>query len=904
MAKTLRIHNLAKELGVKSKFIVEKCQAEGLDIKNHMSTISAGLAATIREWFSEGEHTTTVETAKRVDLKKARIRKKKKAQEKAAKQAAEKAASDAKASETASDETVSASEMVAEPEAPAGSEEAESQEAAEDTETEQKEAKAEKPADQDSGPRKVVPKERPKPRIIKPKKSEEKEDESIIPAGPKLEKPKPAALSGPKVVRVEKIEPEEKKRPRKRGPRGGGRKSSFDQPIAEPLMDAMKAGPVPDKPGGKRGKGRKDKKDKDNWDDERSKKTFRRMRSKDFEERQARLAAARGESLKSRPSRKIETKKSGEHQVERPERAHISEPITVKDLSSAIAVRTGEIIAKLMAQGVMATANQVITTDVAELISMEFGTELIVDRKESIMEQIQKEFDGRESKNPIRRPPIVTMLGHVDHGKTSLLDKIRKSSVAEQEAGGITQHIGAYQIELNGKRVTFLDTPGHEAFTEMRSRGANMTDIVVLVVAADDGLMPQTVEAIHHVKAAEVEMIVAINKIDLPGTDINRIYGQLAEHELTPTEWGGNTEIVKTSAISGEGIEDLIEHLDYMADLKEYKADPEIPATGWVIEAKMTTTQGAVATLLPKEGSIKKGDTVLAGKGFGRIRTMKNSMGKTIKKAGSSDPVEISGLSDVPQAGDRFFCMSDLNRAKQAAEELVAMEREESLAKRNQISLDNLFSEIEAGNVKELNLIIRGDVQGSVDVLIKYLTDLSTEEVKIKILHAAVGGITEGDVVLSEASSAIIIGFNVVPDEHVRSLAESKGIDIRLYNVIYKITEDVKNAMSGMLEPDITEETVATLEVRNTFKVSGVGTIAGCFVKSGSITRRNKLRLIRDNIVIKDSCTIESLKHFKDDVREVKSGLECGVKVANFDDIKIGDVIEAYEIKEVARTID
>ncbi len=552
----------------------------------------------------------------------------------------------------------------------------------------------------------------------------------------------------------------------------------------------------------------------------------------------------------------------------------------------------------------MATANQVITTDVAELISMEFGTELIVDRKESIMEQIQKEFDGRESKNLIRRPPIVTMLGHVDHGKTSLLDKIRKSSVAEQEAGGITQHIGAYQIELNGKRVTFLDTPGHEAFTEMRSRGANMTDIVVLVVAADDGLMPQTVEAIHHVKAAGVEMIVAINKIDLPGTDINRIYGQLAEHELTPTEWGGNTEIVKTSAISGEGIEDLIEHLDYIADLKEYKADPEIPATGWVIEAKMTTTQGAVATLLPKEGSIKKGDTVLAGKGFGRIRTMKNSMGKTIKKAGSSDPVEISGLSDVPQAGDRFFCMSDLNRAKQAAEELVAMEREESLAKRNQISLDNLFSEIEAGNVKELNLIIRGDVQGSVDVLIKYLTDLSTEEVKIKILHAAVGGITEGDVVLSEASSAIIIGFNVVPDEHVRSLAESKGIDIRLYNVIYKITEDVKNAMSGMLEPDITEETVATLEVRNTFKVSGVGTIAGCFVKSGSITRRNKLRLIRDNIVIKDSCTIESLKHFKDDVREVKSGLECGVKVANFDDIKIGDVIEAYEIKEVARTID
>lgn len=668
----------------------------------------------------------------------------------------------------------------------------------------------------------------------------------------------------------------------------------------------------PEMPGlmkGKKGakeKARGRRKDQDlvSEEEKRARLFSKRMRAKDFEERQARLAAARGESLRSRPVRRIETRQPAEAtMVERPEKATISEPITVKDLSAVLAVKVGDIIEKLMLEGVMATANQVIATDVAELVALDFGTELIVELKESLQHQIEVEFESRERKNLERRSPVVTLLGHVDHGKTSLLDRIRSTSVAEGEAGGITQHTGAYQVEWKGRKVTFLDTPGHEAFTAMRARGANMTDIVVLVVAADDGVMPQTVEAIHHAEAADVNMIVALNKIDLPGVDVNRVYGQLAEHGLAPAEWGGEIEVVKTSAVTGEGIEDLIEHLDYIAELSQFKADSKIPAVGWVVDAKMTPTQGVVATILIKEGQLKKGDIVLAGGGYGRIRMLKDSRGKIVKKATSSMAVEISGLSDVPQAGDKFFCLDDINKAKESAEQNKMRRRERSLVRRSRITLDNLFSQIEAGNIKELNIIIKADVQGSVDVLIKYLTELSTDEVKIKILHAAVGGITEGDVVLADASGAIIIGFNVVPEDRVKGIAESSGVDIRLYNVIYRITEDLRDAMTGLLEPEFEENELGRAVVRNTFKISGVGTIAGCYVSSGIISKNAKLKLIRDNIVINDKCSIESLKHFKDDVRQVKAGLECGIKIAGFDDVKIEDVLGAYEIVEIARTL-
>ena len=714
-----------------------------------------------------------------------------------------------------------------------------------------------------------------------------------------LGKPKPATLSGPTVIRVEKIE-EEKRPVRRRTPR-----PQHDKPITEPLLASHDTLGKGKKAGKAKTHGRKKDRTAGETESPSVRGDIKRMRARDMEERNARLAAARGETMRAKPSRRIEARKAGDvaSHIERPEKAFVSEPILVKDLSAALAVKVGEIIAKLMSQGVMATANQAISTEVAELIALEYGTELIVERKKSVIEEIEETFKARVRIHLQKRPPIVTMLGHVDHGKTSLLDKIRSTSVASGEAGGITQHIGAYQVELNGKKVTFLDTPGHEAFTAMRARGANMTDIVVLVIAADDGVMPQTVEAIHHAKAAGVTIIVALNKCDLPGVDYNRIYGELAEHELTPTEWSGNTEIVKTSAVTGQGIEELIEHLDYQAELNDYQADPDVPAQGWIVEAKMSQTKGPVATVLVKEGVLEKGSIVLAGGASGRIRTMTDSRGKSIKKALPSMPVEITGLDTVPTAGDKFFCLADLNQAKAAAEQVQHATREEGLARRSIVTLDNLFSHIAAGNVKELNLIVKADVQGSVDVLVKYLTELSTEEVKVKVLHAAVGGISEGDVVLAEASNAIIIGFNVVPDERVRQTADSKKVDIRLYSIIYRITEDLKAAMLGMLEPEFEEQTLGRLVVRNTFKVSSLGTIAGCYVTSGLVNKNAKLKLIRNNIVIKDNCVIESLKHFKDDVRQVKVGLECGIKIAKFDDIKEGDEFEAYEIVEVARTL-
>ncbi|MBW8001394.1 MAG: translation initiation factor IF-2 [Planctomycetes bacterium] len=854
MAAT-RVYILAKELGVKSAAIVEKCRAEDLDVKNHMSTISAGLAATIREWFSEGEHTTTVEATQKVDLKKVRIRKKP-----VRKRVSKK---------TKEEEPVA---------------EAEAHEAIEVSEEQPAAAVA-------------VAEEKPK------KKKKPKKPEPIVPAGPMLKKPAPAKLSGPQVVRVEEPEILSRPKPKKR--------TRYDAPATEPLITEQQKIDQPalasdkDKKKHKdRTHGRRHKEQEQDSESAKKGKFTNQRRQRDIEERRARLDAAGGEGLRVRPRRKIAAKSyESAVPVTRPEKATVSEPVLVKDLSAVLAVKTTDIIRKLMGQGIMASINHAISPDVAELIALELGTELTVERKSSLEDQIKTEFEERPRKHLKSRSVVVTMLGHVDHGKTSLLDKIRSTQVTATEAGGITQHIGAYQIKHGDDTITFLDTPGHEAFTAMRARGANMTDVVVLVIAADDGVMPQTIEAIAHSKAAGVPIIVALNKIDLPGVDINRIYAQLSEHELTPAEWGGDTEVVKTSATTGEGVDDLLEHLDYISDLLELKADDTIEATGWVVEAKMSAQRGPIATFLIKEGKLSKSAVIFAGNAYGRIKTLRNSFGKIIKTATSSMPVEVTGLSDVPQAGDRFYCLKDINRAKTAAEENQTLSRESSLAKRTQITLDNLFSQIEAGNVKELNIIIRADVQGSVDVLTKYLSDLSTEEVKIKILHAAPGGVTEGDVVLAEASNAIIIGFNVVPEEHVTKIAESKGVDIRLYTIIYRITEDLHKSMEGLLDPEEQEKNLGRATIRTTFKVSKIGTIAGCYVNEGIVKKKAKVRLIRDNIVIRDDLTMDSLKHFKDDAREVKAGLECGIKLAKFDDIKVDDVLDFFEIIEVARTL-
>ena len=873
-----RVYLLARELGVSSTAIMKKCQDEGLDIKNHMATISAGLAATIREWFSEGDNTTAVETTDKVDLEKVRVKKPR------SKKSAEAAPPPA---ETPQEEAIAITEIQETP--PIAT------------------PVVETPAE----PIPVV--EEPAPPLLRRAvaRVEPPKPEPIIPAGPMLEKPEPAKLTGPQVVRIEKPEPmAPMRRPRP--------KPRHDMPVTSPLM-ATKLTPsnrgkdvaaVKDKDGQQAAKKTKERthgRRRTEYETETVKKTklITQRRERDLEERRARLDAASSEGLRLRPLRRItaRTRQESAAAVVKPVSATITEPVTVKGLATALAVKVSDVIARLMRQNLIATANQTISTEVAELVSLELGTELHVEHKASLEDQIKAEFENRPRPNLKRRPVVATMLGHVDHGKTSLLDKIRSTNVTAGEAGGITQHIGAYQVNVGQGKVTFLDTPGHEAFTAMRARGANMTDVVVLVVAAGDGVMPQTIEAIHHAKAANVPVIVALNKIDLPGCDINRVYAQLAEHELAPVEWSGTTEVVKTSATTGQGVADLLEHLDYVAELLDLKADDTIPATGWVVEAHLAQTRGPVATLLIKEGVMNKGDVILAGCGYGRVKTIKDGFGKSVKSATSSTPVEIAGLQFVPNAGDKFYVLDDINKAKAAAEENQMLQREGSLARKTQITLDNLFSQIKAGNVKELNLIIRADVQGSVDVLTKYLSELSTAEVKLKILHVATGGITEGDVVLAEASNAIVIAFNVVADEHVSKLAEKKGVDIRFYNIIYRITEDLQKSMVGLLEPEEQERTIGRAVARTTFKVSKVGTIAGCYVNDGVVKKNARIRLIRDNIVIRDNMTIESLKHFKNDASEVKAGLECGIKIARFDDVKTDDVFELYEILKVARTL-
>jgi translation initiation factor IF-2 len=846
------------------------------------------LAATIREWFTEGENITTVETAEKVDLEKVRVKRKKKA--------------------TPEPVALEEESIEAQQETPEPAEEAEKAVAVAEPEEGQQQAQTPE-ADVAAGT--AVLTEAPSPPEEPPAEAAkepepEPEPEPIVPAGPIQERPAPARLSGPRVVRVEAPEPLHRVKPRQR--------ARYDAPVTEPLMYSQKgpdsgvADASKDKkqsPRRHRDKTHGRRREEQEAETPKRPKVGGKWRQRDIEERRARLDAAGGEGLRVRPVRKITAKSRQKIGAPaRPQKAVVTEPILVKDLSAALAVKSTDIIFRLMQHDVMATANQVISSEVAELVALEFETELVIERKSTLEEQIRAEFEQRPRIHLQKRAVVAAMLGHVDHGKTSLLDKIRSTRVAAGEAGGITQHIGASEATWDDKKVTFLDTPGHEAFTAMRARGANMTDVVVLVVAADDGVMPQTIEAIAHSRAANVPIIVALNKIDLPGWDLNRIYAQFSEQGLTPTQWGGQTEVVKTSATTGEGISDLLESLDYVAELLELRADNTVPPTGWVVEARMSAQRGPVATLLVKEGQLKKGDVVLAGATYGRVKMLRDSYGKTVKAATSSMPVEITGLSDVPLAGDRFYCLDDINRAKAAAEENQTQARERTLAERTQVTLDNLFSQIEAGKTVSLNLIVRADVQGSVDVLKKYLSDLSTSEVKINILHAAPGGITEGDAVLAEASNAIIIGFNVVPEEHAAKIAEAGGVEIRLYSVIYRITEDLQKSMVGLLEPEETESTLGRAVVRTTFKISRIGTVAGCYVNSGYISKNARIRLIRDNIVLKDSLSVESLKHFKDDVREAKAGFEAGVKIAGFDDIKIGDVLEFYEIVKVARTLE
>ena len=599
---------------------------------------------------------------------------------------------------------------------------------------------------------------------------------------------------------------------------------------------------------------------------------------------------------KRKPENVIKKVEKKEKKVE-PLNVLVPNEITVGELASRMKKSPAEIIKKLMLLGIMATVNETLDFDTASLMVEEFGgiveKEIILTDEEILFDDFE---DTAEQLKP--RSPVVVVMGHVDHGKTSLLDAIRDTNVTEGEFGGITQHIGAHRVRVGEKKITFLDTPGHEAFTAMRARGALVTDIAILVVAADDGIMPQTIEAINHAKAAEVSIIVAINKIDKDGANPDKVKQELMEHGLVPEDWGGDTICVEVSAKKRQNIKELLEMVLLVAEMKELKANPDRKAKGTVIESQLDKGRGSVATVLVQNGTLHVGDYVVAGTASGRVRAMNNDKGKSVKKAGPSIPVEILGLSEVPEGGDEFYVVEDERKARSVVENRKFQEKKEKQKSATAISLDNLFEQIEAGKMKDLNIVVKADVQGSVEAVKQSLERISNDEVRVNVIHGAVGAINESDVMLASASNAIIVGFNVRPTNGASDAAEDAGVDLRMYRVIYDAIEDIEKAMKGMLEPTFREEVTGHVEIRTTFKVSGVGTIGGAYVLDGKIRRDSLVRVVRDGIVIHEG-ELNSLKRFKDDVKEVNAGYECGLSVSNYNDIKDGDIIEAYIMAQV-----
>ncbi|WP_026701098.1 translation initiation factor IF-2 [Salibacterium aidingense] len=580
-----------------------------------------------------------------------------------------------------------------------------------------------------------------------------------------------------------------------------------------------------------------------------------------------------------------------------PDKITFTGSLTVGELADKLNKESSEIIKKLMSLGVMATINEDLEKESIELIAADYDVE--VEEQVEVDElDIENQVEADDPDKLEERPPVVTIMGHVDHGKTTLLDSIRHTKVTEGEAGGITQHIGAYQVRENNKKITFLDTPGHAAFTTMRARGAQVTDITILVVAADDGVMPQTKEAINHAKAAEVPIIVAVNKMDKEGANPDRVMQELTEFELVPEAWGGDTIYVNVSAINNQGLDELLEMILLVAEVEELKANPDKRARGTVVEAELDKGRGPVATLLVQEGTMKIGDPLVVGNTYGKIRAMVNDVGKSVKSAGPSTPVEITGLNGVPLAGDQFVQFNDEKKARQFGEARATRAREEERSQTSKVSIDDLFSQIQENEMKEINVIVKADVQGSVEAVKGSLEKIDVEGVKVNIIHAGAGAIAESDVILASASNAIIIGFNVRPDANAKRTSESEKVDIRLHRVIYDAIEEIESAMKGMLDPVYQEKVIGQVEVRQLFKVSRIGTIAGSYVTEGKITRDSSVRVIRDGVVIHEG-SIKDLKRYKDDVKEVQSGYECGVTLEKFNDIKEGDIIEAYIMEEI-----
>ncbi len=923
----MRVHTLAKELNVSSKDIIAKCKAEGINLKNHMSTVGAGLEATVREWFSEGAHTTTVETAKRVDLQK--VRKKTRAKKKVTVPPADDVPGSlpepvdavAEPLESPAEELVTDQQsrlIITDGPAPADTTDEQISETTPTTEAEAEPPVEEAPqvaasAEPDVEPAETAAAVEAEAEVEPEPEVEPEDEEPVAPAGPQ-NVPLPAKLSGPRVVRYEA--PEEysvpKRGPRRRpttpaGPRPGvAPAAEFDPAEMQARNERAKAGgrrrgtATEERSRGKKISGRRESQAEQfvgeqlsEWNDQ------------DLAERRARLKGATGRRLVSRRA----TQKMGggqAHTAARITEAQVEEPISIKQLCGAIGVPFQRLLPVLKRDhDILASITSIISKEVAELLAGEFGVELKVIEAKTGLDALKEEHEKIERKKLASRPPIVTILGHVDHGKTSLLDRIRKANIAGGEDGGITQHISSYHVKSHNFAVTFLDTPGHEAFTALRARGANLTDIVVLVIAADDGVMPQTIEAINHAKAAGVPIVVALNKIDLGTQNLTRIYTQLTEHGLTPSgDWGGDTDVIHTSAITGEGVEKLLEHLTTLADLHEFKADPTIPATGVVVEAESRQGVGAVLQVIVREGTIKVGDILVCGNAHGKVRALHDDSGKSVKKVGPAMPAEIWGMSEVPSAGDSFYQVENMQRAKEVSSEVRQTRLSDARSSiKKARSLDDLLKHRDRAAVNELNVIIRGDVDGSVDVLGHTLSQFPSDEVKLNVLHTGIGAVTDGDVHLADASDAIIIAFRVAVPTGTRKLAEDRGVDVRSYKVIYDVTDDIKKALEGLLAPDRVVEHRGVAEVREVFRITKVGLIAGCYVRDGMMAVKHRARVVREGAVIRDDCRFNSLKRFKDDAKEVRSGMECGIRLEDFDDIKVGDQIECFEVVEVARTL-
>ena len=979
MAK--KIFQLAKELGLKSKDVVDRCVAEGIpNIENHMSPVSAGLEATIRSWYAdggvalaagEGESVATASlgavgtvTAVKAPAKAARATARKKPIEAAAtapaapaeaptSAAALRAATAKVAKVRAGDgtpvaepisagrirggtrsigDTITVDTDVAAPAleeegAPAGpgagdvdlkAPPSRGRGGDADVDAERRGVEAEGPSISHARGLATAPDVRahgaPPNRGAVPAAREPgrpvgvpftpQRPSAVRPAGPMLSdvQQKPARVSGPTVVRIEAAEVVDKPRAARgdgatggRGATGlpGGDSDVSRRNTRRKTRTGREGRSASAGEGDRAGRGR-------SWGEQ------------DLLEREERLRGAHGfiKTVRRDAARPDHVGERAKTAKQTGGVVRIQEPFSLKDLSAATGVTVAEIVKVLFKKGIMsANPNASIPTDLAMELMMDYGIELVVEEAKSAEAIVAEKFAQREVVDLQPRSPVVTILGHVDHGKTSLLDRIRQANVAAGEAGGITQHTSAFRVKVRAgdedKTIVFLDTPGHQAFTAMRARGASITDIAVLVVAADDGVMPQTVESINHAKAANVPIVVALNKIDKPeATDANiqRILGQLAGHELSPVEWGGKTEVVRVSAVKGVGIESLLDTIDLQAQLMELQADAGGPARGTVIEARMVEGRGPVANVLIQEGRVKVGDFIVIGRAYGRVRDMTDDRGQRLREAGPSTPLEISGLSAVPDAGDRAYVVESLRIAEDAAQQRVAHEREKALAA-PRVTLDNIFAQMKGAARKEFNLVVKGDVQGSVETLKRALEDISTDEVNIRVLHTAVGGITEADVSLAEASGAIVLGFHVIASARARELAEQRHVEIRTYQIIYELLDEVRQAASGLLAPEQREEILGHATVREVFKITKVGMVAGCYVTDGVIERNARIRVTRGDIVIENNRVLEQLRRFKDDVKEVRSGQECGMKIEGYDDIKPGDVLECYKTVTVARQI-